>query len=137
LNVCDVFTLLTIVSRISKPLHSLWSSTIQILQQGHPCSLQYNSNLSLCSLQNSPISKTNDGNFWYSEIGMVLWFREVFDKLWWLEQFTQSPWSHSGHQTSDGLEIWRTSHIPQVDGELVIMLISWNILFAFKLKLKF
>jgi hypothetical protein len=48
--------------------------------QGYPCSLQYNCNLSLCSLQNSLISKTNDGNFWYSEIDMVLWFREVFDK---------------------------------------------------------
>jgi hypothetical protein len=55
--------------------------SLQILQQVHPCSLQYDCNLSLCSLQNSLISKTNDGNFWYSEIGMVLWFREAFDKL--------------------------------------------------------
>jgi hypothetical protein len=30
----------------------------------------------------------------------------------------QSPSSQSGHQTSDGLEIWRISHIPQKDGEL-------------------
>jgi translation initiation factor 2B subunit (eIF-2B alpha/beta/delta family) len=36
---------------------------------------KYDCNLSLCSWQNSLISKTNDGNFWYSEIGMVLWFR--------------------------------------------------------------
>jgi hypothetical protein len=49
-------------------LHSLWFSTIHFLQQGHSCSLQYNCNLSLCSLQNSLISKTNDGSFWYSEI---------------------------------------------------------------------
>jgi hypothetical protein len=27
------------------------------------------------------LKKTNDGNFWYSEMGMVLWFREAFDKL--------------------------------------------------------
>jgi hypothetical protein len=32
--------------------------------------------------------------------------------------------SHSGHHTSDGLEIWRISHIPQKDGELDMMLIS-------------
>jgi hypothetical protein len=30
----------------------------------------------------------------------------------------QIPSSHCGHQTSDGLEIWRISHIPQKDGEL-------------------
>jgi hypothetical protein len=29
----------------------------------------------------------------------------------------QSPSSQSRHQTSDGLEIWRLSHIPQKDGE--------------------
>jgi hypothetical protein len=40
----------------------------------------------------------------------------------------QSPSSQSGHQTSDGLEIWRISHIPQKDGELDMMLIFCNIL---------
>jgi hypothetical protein len=39
-----------------------------------------------------------------------------------------SPSSQSGHQTSDGLEIWRISHIPQTDGELDMMLLSCNIL---------
>jgi hypothetical protein len=39
----------------------------------------------------------------------------------------QSPSSQSGHQTSDGLEIWRLSHIPQKDGEVDIMLIFCNI----------
>jgi hypothetical protein len=47
LNLCDVFTFLTIFSRMLKPLHSLWFSTIQILQQGQLCSLQYDCNLSL------------------------------------------------------------------------------------------
>jgi hypothetical protein len=32
-----------------------------------------------------------------------------------------SPSSQSGHQTSDGLEIWRIPHIPQTDGELDMM----------------
>jgi hypothetical protein len=36
------------------------------------------------------------------------------------------------HQTSDGLEIWRISHIPQKDGELDMMLISCNILLVLK-----
>jgi hypothetical protein len=135
LNSCDVFTFLTIFSRIVKPLHSLWFSKIQILQQGNPCSLQYNWNLSLCSLQNSLISKTNDGNVWYSEIGMVLWFREEFDKLWCCVQSMHNSWSHSGHHTSDGLEIWRSSHIPQVDGELVIMLIFWKILYIVQIQI--
>jgi hypothetical protein len=40
----------------------------------------------------------------------------------------QRPSSHCGHQTSDGLEIWRISHIPQKDGGLDMMLISCNIL---------
>jgi len=43
-------------------------------------------------------------------------------------QSVQSPSSQSRHQTSDGLEIWRLSHIPQKDGELDMMLISCNIL---------
>ena len=38
----------------------------------------------------------------------------------------QRPSSHCGHQTSDGLEIWWISHIPQKDGELDMMLISLN-----------
>jgi hypothetical protein len=66
---------------------------------------QYNCNLSLCSLQNSLISKTNDGSFWYSEIGMVLWFREAFDKLWYPVQSMQNPWSHSQKLPSFVLEI--------------------------------
>jgi hypothetical protein len=56
----------------------------------HPCLLQYNCNLSLCSLQNSLISKTNDGSFWYSEIGMVLWFREALNKQWYPVQSMQT-----------------------------------------------
>ena len=44
--------------------------------------------------------------------------------------------SQSEHQTSDGLEIWRLSHIPQEDGELDMMLISCNILLVLKWKLK-
>ena len=47
----------------------------------------------------------------------------------------QSPSSQSGHQTSDGLEIWRISHIPQKDGELDMMLISCNILIVLTCKL--
>ena len=39
----------------------------------------------------------------------------------------QSPSSQSGHQTSDGLDLWRISHIPQKDGVLDMMLISCNI----------
>ena len=70
---CSVsLKILTTFLRMAKSLHSLWSSTIQIPQQGHPCSLQYDCNLSLCWLQNSLISKTNNGNFWYSEIGVVV-----------------------------------------------------------------
>jgi phosphoketolase len=37
-----------------------------------------------------------------------------------------SPSSQSGHQTSDGLEIWRISHIPQKDGALDMTLISMD-----------
>jgi hypothetical protein len=39
----------------------------------------------------------------------------------------QNPSSQSRHQTSDGLKIWRVSHIPQKDGEVDMMLISCNI----------
>jgi hypothetical protein len=49
----------------------------------------------------------------------------------------QSPSSQSRHQTSDGLEIWRLSHIPQEDGEVDMMLISCNILLILKYKLSF
>jgi gas vesicle protein len=42
----------------------------------------------------------------------------------------ESPSSHSGHHTSDGLEIWRISHIPQKDEEFDMMLISCNILLS-------
>jgi hypothetical protein len=51
--------------------------------------------------------------------------------------YAQRSSSHSRHQTSDGLEIWRLSHIPQKDGELDIMLISCNILLVLKQKLAF
>jgi hypothetical protein len=44
----------------------------------------------------------------------------------------QRPSSQWGHQTFDGLEIWRISHIPQKDGELDMMLISCNILLVLK-----
>jgi hypothetical protein len=47
----------------------------------------------------------------------------------------QIPSSQSGHQTSDGLEIWRLSHIPQKDGEVDMMLISCNILVGLNWKL--
>jgi hypothetical protein len=40
-----------------------------------------------------------------------------------------------GHHTSDGLEIWWISHIPQKDGELDMLLISCNILYVLKCKL--
>jgi hypothetical protein len=46
----------------------------------------------------------------------------------------QSPSSQSGHQTADGLDIWRISHIPQKDGELDMMLISCNILIVLTCK---
>jgi hypothetical protein len=46
----------------------------------------------------------------------------------------QSPSSQSRHQTSDGLEIWRLSHIPQKDGEADMMLISCNILLILEYK---
>ena len=49
----------------------------------------------------------------------------------------QIPYSQSGHQTSDGLEIWRISHIPQRDGDLEMMLISCNILVGLNWKLTF
>jgi hypothetical protein len=49
----------------------------------------------------------------------------------------QIPSSQSGHQTSDGLEIWRISHIPQRDGDLDMMLISCNILVGLNWKLTF
>jgi hypothetical protein len=64
---------------------------------------------------------------WYSSIGIVVWFREGFAKLWCSMHSVQIPSWQSGHQTSDGLEIWRISHIPQKDGELDMMLISWNV----------
>ena len=48
-----------------------------------------------------------------------------------------SPSSHCGHQTSDGLEIWRISHIPQKDGELDMLLISCNILVVLNWKSTF
>jgi hypothetical protein len=35
-------------------------------------------------------------------------------------------------EVTDGLEIWRISHIPQKDGELDMMLISCNILLVLK-----
>jgi hypothetical protein len=40
----------------------------------------------------------------------------------------QIPSSQCGHQTSNGLEMWRISHIPQRDGDLDMMLIPCNIL---------
>jgi hypothetical protein len=40
-------------------------------------------------------------------IGTVVWVRQGFAKLWWSRHSVQSPSSHSGHHTSDGLEIWR------------------------------
>jgi hypothetical protein len=49
-----------------------------------------------------------------------------FAKLCWSKHSVQRPSSQSEHQTSDGLEIWRISHIPQKDGELDMMLISCN-----------
>jgi hypothetical protein len=87
-----------------------------------------------CSLQCSLISNTYDGKFWYSVIGIVVCFLEDFTKLWWSRHFVQSPSSQSGHQTSDGLEIWRISHIPQKDGELDMMLISCNIVIVLTCK---
>jgi hypothetical protein len=44
---------------------------------------------------------------------------------------------HCSDQTSDGLEIWRLSHIPQKDGELDMMLLSCNILLVLKYKITF
>jgi hypothetical protein len=44
-------------------ISSLWFSTMQILQHGHSCSLQYKRNFSWCSSQCSLISSTYDGNF--------------------------------------------------------------------------
>jgi hypothetical protein len=57
----------------------------------------------------------------------VVWPRDSFTELWYSMHYAHSPSSQSRHQTSDGLEIWRISHIPQKDGELDMMLISCNI----------
>jgi hypothetical protein len=116
---------------------SRWVSTIQIPQHGHSCSLQNKLNFSLCSLQCSLTSTTYDGNFWYPDIGIVVWPRDSFTKLWYSMHCAHSPSSQSGHQTSDGLEIWRISHIPQKDGELDMTLISCNILIALTCNLTF
>jgi hypothetical protein len=51
--------------------------------------------------------------------------------------YVQRPSSHCGHQTTDDLEIWRISHIPQTGEELDMMLISCNILLVLKWKLIF
>jgi hypothetical protein len=69
--------------------------------------------------------------------GIVVWFRQGFAKLCCSKHSVQRPSSQSEHQTSDGLEIWRLSHIPQKDGELDMMLISCNILLVLKWKLTF
>jgi hypothetical protein len=61
-----------------KRMNALWFSTMQILQHGHSCSLQYRLNFSWCSSQSSLISNTYDGNFRYSAEGIVVWFREDF-----------------------------------------------------------
>jgi hypothetical protein len=60
-----------------------------------------------------------------------------FAKLWCSMHSVQIPSSQSGHQTSDGLEIWRISHIPQKDGEVDMMLISCNILIVLTCRLTF
>jgi hypothetical protein len=90
--------------------------------------LQYNLNFSWCSLQCSLMPKTYDGNFWYSSMCIVVWPLDGFTEPWYSKHYVHSPSSQSGHQTSDGLEIWPISHIPQTDGELDMLLISCNIL---------
>ena len=113
-------------------LQSLWVSTMQIIQHRHSYSRQYKLNFSWCSSQCPLISNTYDGSFWYSSIDIVVWFRDGLAKLWYSMHSVQRPSSHCGHQSSDGLEIWRISHIPQKDGELDMMLISCNILHVLK-----
>ena len=122
------FYILCYIFKNSYSLQSIWFSSLQIPQHGHSCSLQYNLNLSLCSLQCSLIYGTYDGNFRYSAIGIVVWPRDSFRELWYSIHSVQSHSSHSRHQTSDGLEIWRLWHNPQKDAELDMMLISCNIL---------
>jgi hypothetical protein len=61
-------------------------------------------------------------------MGIVVWPRDSFHELWYSMHSVQSPSSQSRNQPSDGLEIWRLSHILQKDGEVDMMLISCNIL---------
>jgi hypothetical protein len=63
LNILDVFTFFIMSSMITTFLQSLWFFTLQILQHGHSCSLQYKLNFSWCSLQCSLIFNTYDGTF--------------------------------------------------------------------------
>jgi hypothetical protein len=60
-------------------------------------------------------------------ICMVETHRDCIDVAILENLIKESPSSQSGHQTSDGLDICRISHIPQKDGELDMMLISCNI----------